>query len=353
MGGSRMRSAKFATLEFQSPEVVEVEDTFDLTGGGGHDEGGDLAFFHAGERLGGEGFGVDSEGSRVHDLRGGMGEGVGAVTLKETAEVAVGDHAAELTVLEDGGHAELLMRHFVDDLRHGGSGSYGGQGVAKVHEIADTGEATAEAAPGVEVGEMLWGEVAAVAEGEGEGVAERKHDGGGGGGGEVEGTGLGVYRGVQDDGAGLREGGGGAGAEGHEGDLHALESGEEAEEFFGLAAVGEGDEDVMGGEHAEVAVDGFGGMEEVRRGAGGTEGGGDLAGDDAGFAHTGEENGARVGGQDAVHGALEGGQERGFQTVGEGGEGSGFESDEAGGVRCRIERCWIPFGRHEAGPSRC
>jgi hypothetical protein len=110
--------------------------------------------------------------------------------------------------------------------------------------------------------------------------------------------------------------------------------GEQLEELFGFAGVAQGDEDVAGGEDAEVAVEGFRGMQEMRGRAGGAEGGGDLAGDEAGLADSGEDGavaGAHGLGEelgDAVepvaHGAVE--------ALGEEFERGGFDADELGGV---------------------
>ncbi len=112
-----------------------------------------------------------------------------------------------------------------------------------------------------------------------------------------------------------------------------LEGGDEVEELLGLAAVGEGEDDVVGRGHAEVAVDGFGGMKEVGRGAGGAEGGGDLAGDDAGLADAGEEDALRSGGgEEYVHGRGEGREHGGVETEGEVEERGGFDADEVGGL---------------------
>ncbi len=138
-----------------------------------------------------------------------------------------------------------------------------------MHEIADAAEALADAASGVEVGEVFGLPIFAPAEFEGEGVAEGEHDGGGGGGGEVERAGFGVDADVEEDVGGLSESAGGVAAEGDEGSGKALEGGEDAEEFFGLATVGEGEDGVAGGDEADVAVDGFGGVEEVGGGSGG------------------------------------------------------------------------------------
>lgn len=82
---------------------------------------------------------------------------------------------------------------------------------------------------------------------------------------------------------------------GGNGDKHcAAVAGEggQAEELLGRARFAEQDEDVPGGEGADVAVESVEGGQEGGRDAEGDEGGGDLAGDEAGLANAGEEDGA-------------------------------------------------------------
>ena len=179
--------------QFELPEVVEVNDALDETLVNG-DQRGDFFFFHQHKSFGGEGAGRDGLRGAVHDVAGVSVEGVGADALEQTAEVAVGDDTGEGVAgglggfwgwLEDGGHAEALAGHLVDDLGHGGVGGDAGKSVAGVHEVADAGEALAERAAGVDVGEVLGLEAGLAAELEGEGVAEGEHGGGAGGGGEI------------------------------------------------------------------------------------------------------------------------------------------------------------------------
>lgn len=161
-----------------------------------------------------------------------------------------------------------------------------------MHEVSDASEASAEAAAGVKVGEVFGFPTAATTDFEGERVTQGEHDCGGGGGCEIEGAGFGGDAGIEEDVAGLGESRGGAGGERDERYGQALERGEQAEKFFGFAAVGEGYDGVAGCEHAHVAVDGLGGVEEVRWSASGAEGRGDLAGDDAAFADASDDDAA-------------------------------------------------------------
>ncbi len=193
-------------------------------------------------------------------------------------------------------------------------------------------QALAQLAAGVERGKVLGAEAFAERDGDGQSVAEGEHGGGGGGRREAEAAGFGGNRAVEGDGAGCGEGRLHVADEGDEGVAHALQSGQEAQDLLGFAAGGEGDDHVAFGDHAEVAMDGFGRMKEERRAAGGTEGGGDLLGDDAAFTHAGDDDAAaRLSAlDDAVDGALEVGGHGPVEALGEGQQRFGFDPNELG-----------------------
>ena len=172
---------------------MKMQDAEDGRGGGAvgcDDEGGDFVLLHEVESVGGEGFRGDGVWPGVHHFGGGFVEGVGAVALEEAAEIAVGQNAEKFGAGGDGGHAEALGGHLVDDLRHLGGGRDLRERVAGLHELTDGGEAAAEVAAGVQLGEVVRLEVEAAADVEGEGVAEGEHGRGGGCGGELVGAGF-------------------------------------------------------------------------------------------------------------------------------------------------------------------
>jgi len=309
-----------------------MHDALYLAAWSDDDEGGDFFLFHESEGRGCQGAAFDGDGMGVHDVARGVFEGVGAVAFEETSEIAVGDHAGEMAVFQYGGHAEFFAGHLVDDLGHGGGICDLGESVAGVHQLADAGETFADAATRMQVGEVFGLPATATAYFESESIAQREHDRSGGGGGEVERTGFGGDAGVEEDAAGLSEGGGGAAGDGDERGGEAPEGGQEAKELFGLAAVGEGEDGVAGGDHAHVAVDGFGGVEEVSGRAGGAKGRGDLAGDDAAFADAGEDDAAIAPGgfEELVDGLSEGSEHGAVEAKGQLVESGGLDAYEGG-----------------------
>ena len=81
------------------------------------------------------------------------------------------------------------------------------------------------------------------------------------------------------------------------GDAEPLERGKQAHQLMGLAAVGDGNGQVPLGQHAQVAMDGVGGMDEQGGRPGAGESRGDLPGDDARFPHAGEDHAPGAGDQ--------------------------------------------------------
>ncbi len=70
--------------------------------------------------------------------------------LQQPSQVAVADEAEELVAFYDGGHAESLARHLVDDFAHKGSGSDARNGIATMHQGCYASEALAELAAGMQ-----------------------------------------------------------------------------------------------------------------------------------------------------------------------------------------------------------
>ena len=88
-------------------------------------------------------------------------------------------------------------------------------------------------------------------------------------------------------------------------DLQALDGGEERENFLGLAAGGKREDDIAANDHSQIAVEGLDRMQVKGGGSGGTQGGGDFAGDETALAHAGDDDASGTA-EHEVNGALEG-----------------------------------------------
>ena len=93
------------------------------------------------------------------------------------------------------------------------------------------------------------------------------------------------------------------GVSGHRNQLVAVgvDEGDDLEDFVRLARIGERDHDVLLRNHAQVAVEGFAGMEKEARGSGRSERRGDLAPHEARLAHARNDTLAAAS-EDHLHG---------------------------------------------------
>lgn len=107
---------------------------------------------------------------------------------------------------------------------------------------------------------------------------------------DAEGVGGGGNRGVENHVGLLSEGRVAVAEEGDEGAAKGAEGGEELEQFGGGAGPGDEEDGVAGREDADIAVDGFGGVEEDGGEACRGEGGGEFPGDVAGLADASEDD---------------------------------------------------------------
>lgn len=238
-----------------------------------------------GEFVGGYGDGVAGEevlNRVVADVR---------IGLEMSGEVSMGEDAGQGAAFLHGyGRTGAAARHGMEDLANGGLGSDEGHLGGGAHDLADSQKkGAAEAAAGVEAGEIVAGKAPGFEEDHGEGIAEDKHDGGAGGRGEIERTGFYLHAGVDDDVAGLGEGAAGVAGEGNDAHVKSGEGGQDIDQLFSFAAGGEGEDDVAIGDDAEVAVERVQGIEDDCGGAGGSERGGDLLADVAGFADAADD----------------------------------------------------------------
>ena len=130
---------------------------------------------------------------------------------------------------------------------------------------------------------------------------------------------------------------------GDDGNAETGEVRNQQQDFRGFSGIGNRQQDVVARDHADVAMTGFGRMNEKRRGAGGGERGGDLAGDMAGFAHAADDDAAVAFEADAA-----GAREPRVESRHQGGNRAALdlESQASGGDQCgRID---LELGVHGA-----
>jgi hypothetical protein len=108
--------------------------------------------------------------------------------------------------------------------------------------------------------------------------------------------------------------------------IEFFDDAEQAEDFVALAGVGENDHEVAGANCADIAVQGVAGMQEMTRGAGGGESGGQFSGNDAGLADAGGQDRAA-----AIIDELEGTVELVIEEAGDRFDSAGLDLDELAG----------------------
>ena len=230
------------------------------------------------------------------------------------------DQAAQIAVCEDTDGVVLTVydgsgtQPFGADLSHGfaerGIGWDARCLLKWTHHVADQGEQTsAQGATRMGAGEIFGFEAACVEQGDGQCIAHGHLCGGAGGRGQVVGAGLFFDAGVEHDGRVSAQTGLGAARHGNEGNAHALDERQDGVEFFAFAAVADRHDDVLGGDHAQIAMTGFCGMDEHGWRACGGECGCDFAADMPAFAHACNNNAAS-----ALEDALDGLHEGGFES---------------------------------------
>jgi hypothetical protein len=229
----------------------------------------------------------DARELRDHDLA--HGEALHAVAfLQHAAQVAVGEDPEQAVVrVDDARHADALARHLVQ--RRGQQrvgGAVARQLRALAHDVRDVHEeAAAQRAARVMLGELLAAEAARFQQRHRERVAQRQRRGGARRGRQVERARFLVDAGIQVHVRLARERGIRAARDGDDLRAAALDERQDARDLVGLPRIRNGDDHVVGRDHAQVAVARLGRMHEERRSAGGSERGRDLVAHMARLAH--------------------------------------------------------------------
>ena len=251
-----------------------------------HDkERGDLVLLHEREGRGGQLVRRDGLGVEGHALGGGQREDV-PPPLQQPPKVAVGDDPLQAPgVVHHGGDAHPPVGHGVNGVLQGRVEAHPRHGVTGAHQVGDPEQPLSDLATRVEQGEVLQLEPFPDAQGHRERVAHGQRRGCAGSGRQAKVAGLAGDAGVEAEVGRPAQGRVGVAGQHHQRQRQPLDVLEEAEDLRGFAGVGEGHDHVARGQHAQVAVDGLGGVQKEGRGAGAGERGGHLPGDDAALAH--------------------------------------------------------------------
>ena len=296
-----------------------------LEAGVHHHNGSNLFLFHEVEGFAGEEARVDRLRGADHAVTGSHGQGGTAMFFHEAAKVAIGEDSRQFAIRGcHRGHPEFLGGHFVESGGHRSFRRNARYGIARVHEMFHAKELFSEASGGMKRSEIVRFEAAAVQQRDGERVSHGHGNGGARRGSKIQGAGFFFDADVEDDFAGPSKRGFGVASEGDDRDFETLESLEKIENFRGFASIADGQKGVAAGQHPEIAMKSFCGMEKERRSAGAGKRGGNFSADEAGFAHPGDDN-VSFAGEKEIDGMIEGSVEACVEVV----QGLRFDPEDA------------------------
>jgi hypothetical protein len=154
-----------------------------------------------------------------------------------------------------------------------------GQFVPDMHEFAQSGQARAQPASGMKSAEIVGREATRLKHGHRQRIAQRQLLQRRGGGRQPVRAGLGGARQREHDVGLPRQRRTGARRHRHQRDGEAARIGNDALQFLAFAGPGKGQNRIVAGDHAKIAVTGLDGMHEIGRGAGRGQRGRDLRAD--------------------------------------------------------------------------
>ena len=177
--------------------------------------------------------------------------------------------------------------------------------VTGAHDIGDFQQQfLAQGAARMGKGEVVGGKTAGLEQGDCQGIPHDQGGCGTGGGRQVQGTGLGLDPRIQVYVRRPGQYGVGVAGHAHQPRAHALEQWQQGDDLGHRPGIGQGNDRVVGGDHAHIAVTGLAGVDEESGGAGAGQGRGNLARDVSRFAHARDDDPA-AGLQQQLAGALE------------------------------------------------
>ena len=195
-----------------------------------------------------------------------------------------------------------------------------------MHDVAHPQQPAPEPAARMKQLEIGGGKALALEQRERQRIAERHHHRRRGRRRQTHRAGLGGSRQQQHDIGRLGEGRSRAAGDRDQRNVEPARIGDDVGEFGRFAGIRQGEDGVLGADHAEIAVARLGGVDELRRRAGRGEGRGDLAGDMAALAHPGDDDAPAHGGA-----RVDRSSERAVERFGEAFEPGDLGADDAAG----------------------
>lgn len=223
------------------------------------------------------------------------------------AKIAIGDDADERAcVIDNPKTAKTPVGHQNQGLIHGLVHGRKRQAFRSMHHFANLAQHGAKLAAGMEYLEIPRGKAALLQQGDGKRVAQRELQRGRGGRGKSIGAGLLRIGEQQQVRGGLRQRTGFAGRYGDDRNIKAQGIIDQRVKLGGFSGFGERKDDIVHGDHAQIAMACLGGMDELGWRARGGQGGSDFTGYMAAFAHAGDNNPAfhLVEARDGLHEGL-------------------------------------------------
>ncbi len=310
-----------------------------------HDEQAEyLALLHDRRRFGRQGVRPGHHGMGGHQVAHLDVVNGGLSAFQGAAQVAVREGPDEPALLiHHGGHAQRLVGHFHERLRHGRPGRDARHPQVPVHDFLDREQQPFPEGPaGMGAGEVGGGKTPGLEQGDGQGVPQCQYGRGAGRGRQVERAGFARNRGVQvhvrqAGEAGLRVAG-----DGDEARAAPLEERGDDQELLAFARIRQGQQQVFCRDHAEVAVACFGRMHEECRGSGACKRGSDLVAHVPGFADAADHDPPRAGEHEVV-----GGDKRIVEPCGQLFDGFGLDGHHVTGQvenGCVVHGCFGASG---------
>src|SRR6266853_889959 len=302
---SLLFSYMHALHQLQGPQIVQVHHAEYAFCFVHDDDGSDLALFHQIQGFAGDH--VRRNGLRIpgHAIHRAHFEHGAAMFFHQAAKIAVGQDPRQASIgFEDRGHAEFLGRHLMEDVGHRRVFRNARQRFSRVHEMFHAQKFLAETSRGMERGEIIGAKSAAFEERNSEGVANGHGYRGARRRRKVHGAGFFLHAHVQHYVAGFGERGMKFASQSDQRHFEPLQSLQEANDFFGLPAVGDCQYRIAARKHAHVSVQSLRGVQEKGRSSRAGKCCRDFPADEAGFSHASHNDASFAGKQD-VYGFFE------------------------------------------------